>query len=652
MTRLYLQHRPRVILVNALVTGLLLAVVGKLFYVQILNHDVYRSRAQQQSTNVEVLPAERGNIEDRNGEALTTNTMHYSFAADPQVVEHTDTLVSLFARIFRRPAAYYRKQLAADRSFVWLERNVPRRRCEEILDLKTQGLIVRREARRRYPYGHITAPLIGFTDVDGKGISGIELEYDTFLRGENGWQVLRCDAKGRVLPPSRDDGQPPRHGARLRLTIDIDYQSIFQEEMARAYERLAPKAIHGILIDPRTGEILALAQYPSFDPNRPRASPVADQRLRAITDMYEPGSSLKVVTATAALDAAGYSPFDEFDCEDGEFAYHNLLIRDAFPRSTLTFSEIIAHSSNIGIIKVAENLGPDLIYKYSCRFGLGARAGIGLPGESPGLLRKPGDWSAVSTGEVAMGHEVGVTTLQLALVYSAVANGGLLMRPLLVTGVYGPKGEELVTGHPEAIRRVASPAAMKQLRRILYYVVEEGTGSEARLPGYTIAGKTGTAQKFLNGKYSDKEFMATFAAMFPADQPQLVCVVAVDSPKYGSHFGGGAAAPIVRNTIKRILNLDDNFYIPPQPPITAQRPSPALYTLATAGLLPAAATPGVVPDFRGFSLRKALRLARWTGVRLQMEGSGRVVQQSIRPGTLVDKKEVCLITLAPEDDSR
>ncbi|UCH63744.1 MAG: transpeptidase family protein [Fidelibacterota bacterium] len=651
MTRLYLQYRPRVILVNTLVTGLLLAVIGKLFYVQILEHDVYHNRAQRQSTNVEVLPAIRGNIEDRNGELLTSNIIHYSFAADPQVIEHPDTLVTLFARTFHRPAAYYRKQLAADRSFVWLERNVSRSRCGEILAHQPQGLIVRREVRRRYPYGHIIAPLVGFTDVDGKGISGIELEYDTFLRGKKGWQVLRRDAKGRVLFSSGDNGQMPIHGARLRLTIDIDYQSIFQEELARAYERLAPRTIHGILIDPRTGEILALAQHPSFDPNRPWASPAADQRLRAITDMYEPGSTLKVVPATAALDAQICSPVDEFDCENGEFAYHSLLIKDTFPSDTLTFSEIIAHSSNIGIVKIAENLGPDLIYKFCYRFGLGARAGIGLPGESPGLLRKPVDWSAVSTGGIAMGHEVGVTTLQLGLIYSSVANGGQLMRPLLVADIQSPEGKELVTNRPEVIRRVASPATMEQLRRILYYVVEEGTGSEARLPGYAIAGKTGTAQKFLDGSYSDKEFVATFAAMFPADEPKLVCLVAVDSPKYGSHFGSGAAAPIVRNTIKRILNQDDDFYIPPQPSqMSAQEKLHTPYTLATAGLLPADTTPGVVPDFRGSSLRKALRLARRAGVRLQMEGFGRVVRQSIKPGTLVDFNEVCLITLAPESE--
>ncbi|MFB0516751.1 MAG: penicillin-binding protein [Candidatus Neomarinimicrobiota bacterium] len=652
MTRLYLQHRPRVILVNFLVTALLLTVVVKLFYVQILNHNAYRSKAHQQSTEVVVLPAVRGNIEDRNGEPLTSNIIHYSFAVDPQVVEHIDSLINLFARTFNRSPAYYQKRLTTDRSFVWLERNIPHHRCEGILGFQAPGLIVQQEVRRRYPYSHLTAPLVGFTDVDGKGIAGLELEYDTFLRGENGWQVLRRNAKGRVIPHIGDESRPPHNGARLQLTVDIDYQSIFQEEMAQAYKRLEPEAIHGILMDPWTGEILALAQYPSFDPGRPWASPAANQRLRAITDMYEPGSTLKVVTATAALDAGYHSPLDEFDCEGGEFTYHNFLIRDAFPRNILTLSEVIAHSSNIGIIKIAEEIGPSLLYKYGCRYGLGARTGIRLPAESPGIFRELGEWSAVSNGEIAMGQEIGVTTLQLALIYSAIANGGLLMRPFLVTQIQNPTGKALVTNHPQVIRRVASPATMQQLCRILYNAVENGTGNEARLPGYTLAGKTGTAQKYLNGKYSRREFVATFAAMFPVDRPRIVCVVAIDSPQYGRHFGGEAAAPIVRNVLKRILNLDDDFYVPPQPAPLAERKTFTPYLMATAGHVSSVSNPGLVPDFQGFSLRKALQLAQRAGVRLQVEGSGQVVEQSLKPGTLVGHDQVCVITLAPERYAR
>jgi cell division protein FtsI (penicillin-binding protein 3) len=639
--------------VNIIITAFLLVVIAKLFHIQILDHDIYQHQAERQSTNVNILPAVRGNIEDRDGNALTTNIMHYSFAVDPKVVGELDALISQFARVFHRSESYYRKRFTPERSFVWLERNVPFNRCEELLNLQSRGLIVQRESRRRYPYGHLVAPLIGYTDVDGKGISGLELEYDTFLRGEDGWQVLRRDAKGRVSPLSRLKRETTRDGARVTLTINIDLQSILQEEMALAYQQLTPNAIHGILMDPNTGEILALAQYPSFDPSQIDADQTAHHRIMAITDMYEPGSTLKVVTATAALEEGLFSPLDEFDTEDGEFAYHNLLIKDTYPQDILTFADIIAYSSNIGIIKLAENLGASTLYRYCCRFGLGTRTGITFPGESPGLLREQPDWSAISTGEIAMGQEIGVTTLQLALVYSAIANGGQLIRPWIVSQVVDGRDKRLMSGRPEIIRRVASPAAMEQLRRILHHAVEQGTGSEARLPGFSVAGKTGTAQKFLDGKYSNKEFVATFAAMFPAEQPRLVCVVAVDGPRYGRHFGGEAAAPIVQNTLKRIVNFNGDAFVPPLSPAMATASvKPSHYLLASSGHISRRTDPGVMPDFRDYSLRKALQLARRTGVQIQVTGSGRVTAQSIKPGTLLDPEKACLITLAPERISR
>lgn len=490
MTRLYSQYRPRVILVNVLLSSLLLAVVVKLFIVQVYRHDDYRRQAARQSTQEEVLSAVRGRIVDRHGEPLTANITHYSFAVDPQVLEDPVALADRLARTFQRPAESYLKLMNTGRSFVWLERNVARAQCEALLVSRTKGLIVRQEMRRRYPYTQIVAQVIGFTDVDNKGIAGIELVYDRLLRGEDGSQLLRRDAKGGVLPYPGDPSARASHGDQVRLTLDIDYQSIFQEEMALAYERLAPQAIHGVMMDPQTGEILAMAQYPSFDPHHPGESPAANRRLLAITDLYEPGSTLKVITATAALEEGIYAPTDEFDVENGEFAYYNLLIRDTEPRSRLSLSEIIAYSSNIGIIKIAETLGADLLYRYGNRFGLGARTGVVLSGESPGLFKATSEWSAVSTGEIAMGHEVGVTSLQLALIYSAIANGGLLLRPTLVLQVGRADEPEPLDHRPEVIRRVASPVTMERLRRMLTRAVEEGTGVPARIPGYTLAGKT------------------------------------------------------------------------------------------------------------------------------------------------------------------
>ena len=652
MSRLYWQHRSRVIAANIVITALLLTVLGKLFHIQILEHDKYHSKASKQSTNIEVLPSVRGIIKDRNGDQLTSNTIHYSFAADPKSLIESNLLVDLFADIFLKPADFYRSRLAAKRSFVWLERNVSFEQAQPILERSFQGLIIRKSIRRRYPYGHILAPLVGFTDIDGSGIAGLELEYDTFLRGENGRQVLRHDAKGRVLPISSQEIRTPRDGTHLHLTVDATYQSIFQEEMTRASKLLAPNAIHGILIEPYTGAILAMAQHPSFDPDNPSATPASHQRIRAIADMYEPGSTLKVVTATAAIDMGITVPSDVYDCEEGEFSYHNLKVQDTYPKSILTFKEIIAHSSNIGIIKIAELLGKDLLYKYCNRFGLGTQSGIPLPGEASGILREPNEWSAISVGEIAMGQEVGVTTLQLALLYSAIANGGYLMRPLLVTRIVDPNGDTLVDNQPHTLRRVASESTMAQVRQMLHYAIQAGTGSDARLPGYTMAGKTGTAQKFIDGKYSNTDFIATFAAMFPADKPKLVCVVAVDNPRYGSHFGAEAAAPIVRNTLKRILNLDEHFYIPNQPNFrTPVQKANQQYLLVSTGHLPPPHSPGVVPDFRGYSMRKCIELARKTGVQLQIEGSGIVVSQSIEPGTGISSDNICRIILSNNSTS-
>ncbi len=645
MTRLFAQYQPRITLVNGAITVLFLSIVAKLFFIQVLRHEDYRLRADRQSTALETLPAIRGEILARGGESFTTNTIHYSFAVDPQVLEGADSLAYLFAQIFNRPADRYLGLMNSDRSFAWLERNVPSWKSRPLLELDFPGLIVRPEVRRRYPYARLAAPVIGFTDVDNRGIVGIELEYETSLGGRDGRQVQRFNAKGDPLHRHRPEWTPPVNGAHVRLTIDIDYQSIFEEELERAYERLHPVGLQGVLLDPHSGDILALAQYPGFDPNRAWESPLANQRLKPVNDMYEPGSTLKVVTAVASLEEGLYTTDDLIDCENGEFQYGELLISDTHPRAELTLAGIMAHSSNIGIIKIAEQLGADRLYRYFTRFGLGARTGVGWQGESPGLLREPDAWSDISTGELAMGQEIGVTTLQLALIYAAIANGGLLLRPRLVYSVPADASKEPSQTQPQVIRRVASRQTMRRMREILFYSVEQGTGSTARIAGYQIAGKTGTAQKFIDGRYSERKFMPTFAAMIPADNPRLVCVVAVDSPQYGQHFGSEAAAPIVRNIFQRILHLDNDFYVPP-PAVAEQRPHPIL--LATAGVLPTAPPPGQVPDFQGYSLRRALRLARQANVRVQLEGSGRVVRQSVPAGARVDAATLCRLTLAEE----
>ena len=652
MTRRYHMHRPRILLVNLIFGTMLLAIIGKLFIIQVIDHHIYRQQALRQGTEVEILPARRGQIVDRNGRPMTINVVNYSFAADPQVLENSQRVAQLLSAALGGGPGKYLEKLRSERSFVWLERNVSRLTAVSLLGLNMPGFMVRSQVHRSYPYGPIAGPVLGMTDVDNNGISGIELAYDSYLRGEAGRQLLRRNARGRLLPRPDDLFRQAKSGAEIQLSIDIEYQAIFQEEMARAAERLGAKSINGVLVDPRSGEILALAQVPSFDANGGPAAADASHRPLAITDMYEPGSILKVVAAIAALEEELFAPDDTIIVEDGKWRYYNLLIEDTYPHDRLTLAEVLAYSSNIGIIKVAEAVGKQTLYYYSCQLGLGARTGIGLPGESPGLLRPPQQWSAISTGEIAMGQEIGVTSLQMAMIYSAIANDGLLMKPRLVTRIRAADGSEELRP-PQIIRRVASPKTMARLRKMLKAAVDMGTASTARLPGYGLAGKTGTAQKFIDGKYSNTEFVSTFAALFPADRPRLVAVVAVDQPAYGSHFGSQAAAPIIRNTIRRILNLEDNHYIPP-----AEEQSLATDPLRRMALptSPSTAEPraiaGLVPDFSGYSLRAALKLARRAGVDLRVTGSGRVVKQSIKAGTPLQGQTDCLLTLAGEESAR
>ena len=649
MTRLFQQHRPRILLVNFMFAAMLLAITAKLFHIQITLHKVYRQQALRQGSKAGILPAQRGVISDRNGKPLTTNVVNYSFAADPQVLLDKPALAQALSRTFNRPVGDYLAKLRSDKEFVWLERNVPREMAGSLPRLSLPGFLVMTQMNRRYPHGRIAGPLLGRTDVDNRGISGIELQYDELLRGEAGWQRMRRNARGQVWPRPDDLLRKSNKGAEIRLTIDIAYQSIFQEEMALAAERLGAQAINGILIDPHTGDILALAQYPSMDANRTVPTEASARRPQAITDMYEPGSTLKVVTAIAALEKGLFTAQDSLFVENGTWQYYHLIIEDTRPRGTISFGDILAYSSNIGIIKVAERLGARALYHYSTQLGLGVLTGIDLPGETAGILREPGDWSAISTGEIAMGHEIGVTTLQLAMLYSAIANGGLLLEPRLVAEIHRD-GKLEKTRSRRIIRRVASEATMAHMRRFLQGAVDVGTASTARIPGFTLAGKTGTAQKFVDGAYSRTEFISTFAALFPAGKPRLVCVVAVDEPAYGQHFGSQAAAPVARNTIRRILNLDNDLYMPlyGHPLLAGSSPPAGKFAdglLAISREATTAAT-GIVPDFKGYSLRAALKLAQRRGIDLRVTGSGQVVRQSIEPGVSMEAPRSVLLTLA------
>jgi cell division protein FtsI/penicillin-binding protein 2 len=414
------------------------------------------------------------------------------------------------------------------------------------------------------------------------------------------------------------------------------------------------KGAMGILMNPQTGAILAMASLPDFNPNQPDVSPQENQKNRLITDQFEPGSTFKVVTATAAVATETVSLFDEFYCEDGQFTVAGKIITDHEKFGLLTFPQIIAHSSNVGTIKIAQKLGEKPLYKYSRDYGFGTSTGIRFPGEVQGVLRKTKDWSDMSLAEVSIGYEVAITALQLASAYSAIANGGVLLKPRLVKQILSQEGKIVYTENPEVIRRVASKEIMSTITDILVQVVNSGTGTKADIQGWSVAGKTGTAHKFIDGEYSKNKYISNFAGFFPAENPQVVCVIVLDEPRYGLHWGGYGAAPVFKRVVQRIINMDDSIQYQ-KPKIDAKTLLFADGSLKNKTSLPPLSTVTpypkytdgytVVPDVRGMSIRKAKQILLSSKMRVSFKGSGTVVWQSPKPGTKKLPGSLCTMGL-------
>lgn len=659
MTKTFLKFRSRITIVSVLVLFSWVGLSVTLFRVQILNGAVYRAEGIRQGKSKESLPAIRGNIYDRNNTPLTRNIIHYTFAAHPSKVTDKSKLAQTFSDVTKRPADYYLKKLESGKNFIYLERNLKKDQCAGLLDDPVDGLYIERNTRRFYPHGSIASQIVGCSDVDDRGITGIENRFEEFLRGKSGWIVKQRNGLGGSNPKNSFPIQAPVDGQNIQLTIDLDYQSILQEELHTQRVKTNATSATGIILNPHTGEIYAMASLPDFDPNKPSAAPVEYQKLRAITDQFEPGSTFKIVTATAALAGKTVDPLDEFNCENGSFMYKNIRINDHEEYGTLTFSQIIQYSSNVGTIKIAETVGKNKLYRTARDYGFGTPTKISLLGETQGLLRTPSEWSDISLAEISMGHEVGATAMQLAMAYSAIANGGFLIKPRLVRQIVDFNNTIVYREKPEVIRKVSTSAVMNDVKDMLVQVVQNGTGTTANLPGWNVAGKTGTAQKFINGKYSNYKYVSNFVGFFPADDPQLLAVIVLDEPNMPYHWGAIGAAPVFKKVMQRIINMDDSIQIPPakikEPQIKdvilvehqdVQKESPALLPMLQKSIaVDSKDNTAAVPDVRGMSLRKAITVLRKAGLRTKLSGSGKVYWQSPAPGTILKNGAICTIGL-------
>lgn len=536
--------RSRLLVCLALL-ALWAAVAGaRLYRLQVGQHELYREKATRQQQGAVRLHAARGTIYDARGRELAVSMTVESAFAVPYEIEDAPGTAREIAAVLDLDARELAAELAEPRSFVWVARQLDPPQARALRDLQLPGIHFLEENKRYYPQGELAGQVLGFVGVDNQGLAGLEALYDETVAGKAvERRILRDARRGHYLYAERSLAAP-EPGDDLRLTLDATVQYILERELARGLERFAGKSAVGVVLDPRSGAVVAMASLPGFDPNRYREFPEANRRNRAVQDAYEPGSTFKVITAAAVLEANLADPGDVFDCGRGGIVLYGKRINDHRSFDQLTFREVIARSSNVGAIRLGLLAGPERLHDSIERFGFGRPTGIDLPGESPGLARSLQDWQKRSVAYISFGQEISVTPLQLAVAFGAVANGGVLYAPHIVDSGRPPR----------ALGRPISESTALSLERMLEAVVEDGTATLAAVPGYTVAGKTGTAQKAVPGKgYVAGRYVASFVGFVPARDARLVAVIAVDEPRGPLYHGGDVAAGIFSALMRQTL---------------------------------------------------------------------------------------------------
>ncbi|GIW55268.1 MAG: penicillin-binding protein [Nitrospiraceae bacterium] len=529
-------------------------VLIRLFNLQVLQAAELTVKADRQHSKTVTLEGPRGTIYDRHGKVLAINVEVPSVFGVPALLDNPSGVARYLSPVLHVRAAEIERKLKQDRSFVWLARKLDPDQGRRLERMSLDGIGIVMEGRRFYPKGPLLSHVLGFAGMDGQGLEGLERRYETYLHGEKRIVVLQRDALGRTVFPKDLRERAPASGHSLTLTIDEVIQYVAEKELEATVN--ATHAKSGILVamEPRTGAVLALAVSPRFDPNAVAALSPDRWRNKALTDAYEPGSTLKVIVGAAALEEKVMTPGSLVFGENGRMTVANTIIHDHEKSGWMTFAQVIQRSSNIGAAKVAMALGENRLYRYLQAFGFGERTDIDLPGEATGLLKHPRSWGRRSLASIAMGQEIGVTPLQLIAAVSAVANGGLLMKPYIVSEIRDAGGRLVKQGAPQVRRRVISAETAVTLSRILEGVVAQGTGTKAAIPGFRVAGKTGTAQKIdpRTGAYSSTQFVGSFVGYVPADDPRLAMIVVIDEPQTEA-WGGAVAAPVFRRVAEQVL---------------------------------------------------------------------------------------------------
>jgi cell division protein FtsI (penicillin-binding protein 3) len=624
-----------------------LAIIFKLLGIQVFDVKKYRAKASRQYEVVVTEKAKRGRILDRHGRPLAESVESISFYADPEKVTDTE-VVRLFSDTFGKSKRFYLDLLKhkQKKRFVWLERNVPVSRAAELMNLKIPGIAFTREQHRYYL--NVASQLIGLTNSDNQGTSGLEKSLDKQLSGRDGTRIFQRSATGERYPSPDAEQVSPVNGNDVTLTIDADVQGILEEEIAQAVKDFQAKDAMGIVMDVRTGEILAIANYPTFDMNHRESLPIYPKphtpealtfvdpmRDRAVTDMFEPGSTFKIVMASAATEMMHWRAETPVDGHGGTLMVGTKYIRDHEPFGAITFQKAITESSNIVAATTAMRVGAQPFYQYARALGFGQKTGVGLMGESPGYLKGVAQWNNTTLPWMGYGYQVMATPLQVLQAYATVANDGVRMRPYVIKSVNDREGKAVMQNAPLKVLQALKPETARYMAKEYFRaVVEKGTGMAAAIEGIPVAGKTGTAQKLHNGSYQGwRHYLASFAGFFPYDNPRYAAIIVVDEPTT-AYYAAAVAAPVFSRVCGRALACSLEMQKNLSMKATEKEQLDHVSTV-------------IMPDLKGLREHEAAKLLEWYGLAMTPAGSsgGYVTTQSVAPGMKVAKATKIRVTL-------
>lgn len=649
--------KMRINLIMFFFIGVFSIIMLRSYQLQIIDKEHCIRLLEKQYFKYVTLPPKRGTIYDREKRELAVSLDVGSLYVRPSEVKDARAMAKKLAPILKGSYQFVLGKITSDRPFVWLMRRISPSQVQEIESLNLEGIGFIEESRRFYPNKELASNCLGFTGIDPKGLEGLELRYDSYLNGKPGSIQVSRDAKGRSIYSNNIRQEDATKGYNLQLTIDQTIQHVTEKALEEGIKKSRAKAGTAIVMVPRTGEILALAVRPTYNPNSFGDYQPHQWRNRAVTDAFEPGSTFKAFLASSALEEKTTRPQDVYFCENGAYRFGGRTIHDVHKYGTLTMTEVIKFSSNIGACKIAQTLGDKKFYSYIRKFGFGSKTGIDLPGENSGTLAPPDQWSRIALGTIAFGQGVSISPIQLITALSAIANDGEMMKPHMVKTIFNDKGEIIKEIQPERMDRVISPETARQVASMLKSAVEEGgTGTQAFIDGYSVAGKTGTAQKVEKEtrRYSDHKMTSSFMGFFPAERPQVALLVVIDEPE-GVKYGGVVAAPVFReiaNTLISYLNIAPvtgriALAKNPAPAAPAGNPmfiNPVSYREVSLGSTVMGDT---IPDFSRLSMRDVLARAEECNIAVELSGSGMAIAQSPPPGSPIKNERKCRIRFQP-----